>query len=71
MNMDTDAILALPNDEKLELIGLLWDNLSESEVVLPEAVEHEAVLRRDEMLADPTLGLSHDEVWAKIANRNG
>jgi hypothetical protein len=30
-----------------------------------------SVWRRDEMLADPNLGLTHDEVWAKIAQRNG
>ena len=69
--MNTEAILALPAAEKLELIALLWDNLSESECDLPEAVEREAVRRRDEMLADPNLGLTHDEVWAKIAKRNG
>ena len=70
MNMNTEAILALPAAEKLELIGLLWDNLSEVESDLPEAVEQEAVRRRDEMLANPDLGLTHDEVWAKIAKRN-
>ncbi len=70
MNMNTEAILALPAAEKLELIGLLWDNLSEAESDLPEAVEQEAVRRRDEMLANPDLGLTHDEVWAKIAKRN-
>ncbi len=71
MNMDTDAILALPNGEKLELIGLLWENLSESEVDLPEPFEQEASRRREQMRADPNLSLSHDEVWAKIAKRNG
>ena len=30
MNMNTEAILALPAAEKLELIGLLWDNLLDS-----------------------------------------
>ncbi len=71
MIMNTEALLALPTAEKLELIGLLWDNLSESAVNLPEAIEREAVRRRDEMLADPNLGLSHDEVWENIAKRNG
>ncbi len=71
MNMNTEAILALPAAEKLELIGLLWDNLSESDRSLPEAIEREGVRRRGEMLADPNLGLTHDEVWAKIAKRNG
>ncbi len=71
MNVNTEAILALPTAEKLELIGLIWDNLSESESNLPKEVELEAVRRRDEMLADPSLGLTHNEVWAKISKRNG
>ena len=71
MNMNTEAIFALPAAEKLELIGLLWDNLSVSESDLPDAIEREAVRRRDEMLVDPNLGLTHDEVWARIAKRNG
>jgi putative addiction module component (TIGR02574 family) len=71
MTVNTEAILALPTAEKLELIGLIWDNLSESESNLPKEVELEAVRRRDEMLADPNLGLTHDEAWAKIAKRNG
>ena len=71
MNMNTEAILALPAAEKLELIGLLWDNLSASESKLPDAIEREALRRRDEMLVDPNLGLTHDEVWARITKRNG
>ena len=70
MKMNTEAILALPAAEKLELIGLLWDNLSESESDLPDAIEREAVRRRDEMLVDPNVGLTHDEVWSRIAKRN-
>jgi H2-forming N5,N10-methylenetetrahydromethanopterin dehydrogenase-like enzyme len=33
---------------------------------LPEWSIKEAARRRDELLADPKLGLSHDEVWQRI-----
>lgn len=71
MNVNTDAILALPITEKLELMELLWGNLSESDVPVSEWAEREASRRRDEMIADPSLGSSHDETWSKIAKRNG
>lgn len=73
MNVDTNAILALPVADKLQLVELLWDNIGEynKEIPLPKWVDQEALRRREEMLADPTLGNNHQETWAKIANRNG
>lgn len=73
MNVDTNALLALPAADKLQLVELLWDNLAESDeqIPLPEWVGREASRRRDEMLADRTLGKSHQEIWDNIANRNG
>ena len=73
MNIDTNAILALPVADKLQLVELLWDNIGEihEEIPLPQWVDQEALRRRDEMLADPTLEKNHQETWAKIANRDG
>lgn len=73
MDIDTNALLALPAAEKLQIVELLWDNLGESteRLPLPEWVEHEALRRRDEMISDPTLGLDHSQVWKKIKARNG
>lgn len=73
MNIDTQALLALPAAEKLQLVELLWDNLGESsaEIPLPEWVEREALRRREQMLADPNLGTGHAETWARIESRNG
>jgi len=53
MKLNTEAISALPAAEKLELIGLLWDNLSESESDLPDVIEREAVRRRDAGRPEP------------------
>ena len=72
MNVDTEAILALPAAEKIELISLLWDNLETSEagVSIPDWADAEAARRRNEMLADPSLGSTHEETWANIDKRN-
>ena len=73
MKLNTDAILALPIAEKLDLMELLWADLEERDfaIPVPEWAEREAARRCDEMLADPSLGSGHDETWAKIARRNG
>lgn len=40
-------------------------------VPLPEWVNGEALKRREEMIRDPSLGLTHDETWQRIDGRNG
>jgi putative addiction module component (TIGR02574 family) len=73
MSVDTQKLLGLPAEEKLRVIELLWDNLGESTepIPLPDWAIQEGVRRRDEMLANPSLGLSHDEVWNRIDGRKG
>jgi hypothetical protein len=53
MNIDTNALLALPAAEKLRIVELLWDNLGESteNLPLPEWVDLESMRRHDEMIA--------------------
>lgn len=74
MNMNTDAILALPTQDKLALLELLWEDLGRAGSTTPPApewAEKEALRRRDEMLANPDSGLTQEETWAKIDQRNG
>lgn len=72
MSINTDELRALPPDEKLRLVELLWDDLggATTEIPLPDWVDREAAQRREDM-RDPTVGLSHDETWARIERRNG
>ena len=70
MSIDSNELLSLPVDEKLRLVELLWDNLGQSEIPLPEWVSTEVARRREEM-RDPAVGVSHDEVWRRIRSRNG
>jgi len=73
MSIDPNELLALPTDEKLRLVELLWDNLGESAdpIPLPGWVEQEAARRREELTADPSIGISHEETWRRIERRNG
>lgn len=71
MKIDTEALLALPAAEKLRIVELLWDDLrvrSEG-VPVPESADREASRRRDEMLADPALGIDAEETWKRIDAR--
>ncbi len=73
MTVNIDELRSLPAAEKLRLVELLWDDLgaADVEIPLPEWVDEEAGRRREEMLQDPALGMSHDEVWQRIKRRNG
>jgi len=72
MPIDFDQFHALSPVEKLQLVEFLWDDLggTAEEIPLPNWVVETAAQRRAEMLADPSLGLSHEEVWRRIRNRN-
>jgi putative addiction module component (TIGR02574 family) len=72
MSIDLSGLSALPAADKLRIVEMLWDDLGSSSepIPLPEWVDIEAARRRAEM-QDPTVGLTHEEVWRRIENRNG
>ena len=72
MSFDLSALHSLPVSEKLRIVELLWDDLGESAapIPLPDWVDREAARRRDEM-RDPSFGITHEETWRRIDNRNG
>lgn len=67
MAISMEELLSLPAVEKLRIVELLWDDLGQSENVLPLSnwLQEEATRRREEM-RDPKFGLSHAEVWERI-----
>ena len=72
MDVYADAIRNLPVADRLRLVEQIWDDLAEESIPLPEWAMTEASRRRDEMIADPNLGLTHDEAWTRIRDsRNG
>jgi putative addiction module component (TIGR02574 family) len=74
MDLYSDMLRALPPAEKLRLVECIWDDLATNDqpIPLPDWAVSEAARRRDEMLADPKLGVTDGEVWMRIAAaRNG
>jgi putative addiction module component (TIGR02574 family) len=74
MDIYADTIRDLGPAEKLRLVEQIWDDLAAGgmAIPLPDWAVKEATRRRDEMLADPNLGSTHDEVWKRIDDsRNG
>ena len=71
MNIDRTELLALSAKEKLDIIEMLWDDLGSSDrkIPLPDWVDQEAVRRRAELIANPEIGLTHEEVWSRIERR--
>lgn len=72
MSLDMNALHNLPDVEKLRIVEMLWDDLGNSKapIPLPEWVNREVARRKDEM-RNPSVGLSHEETWRRIAHRNG
>ncbi len=68
MDLYSDSIQSLSAVERLKLVEQIWDGLSDEgdTIPLPEWAVTEARRRREEMVADPALGFSHEEVWRKI-----
>ncbi len=74
MDLFTESIQVLTAAEKLRLVERIWDDLAAQQdpFPLPDWALREAARRRDEMIADPHLGMTHGEMWARIASsRNG
>ncbi len=71
MDLYADSIQNLPAAERLRLVEQIWDGLSTepTPIPLPEWAVSEAKRRRDEMIANPELSLSHDEVWNQINDK--
>jgi putative addiction module component (TIGR02574 family) len=72
MSFDLNELHALPAADKLRLVEFLWDDLGNTatQIPLPDWVDREAARRREELRADPSIGLTHEEVWRRIDARN-
>lgn len=62
-----ETLRALPPDEKLAIVTLLWDDLAASSPLrLPDDELAEMNRRRDELLANPESAIDADEVWRRV-----
>jgi putative addiction module component (TIGR02574 family) len=56
-------------EERLELIGRLWDSLENHEIPIPEWQRAEIDRRCEEMKANPEIGIPWEEVKARLMDR--
>jgi len=68
MDLYTESIRCLPLGERLKLVQTIWDDIvsSDEQIPVPPSAIEEAKRRRDEMQVDPSIGMTHDEIWKKI-----
>lgn len=66
LTVERSELEKLSVSERLELIGLLWDSLSETEPVAPEWHRAEVMRRRAAADADPGAGARWHEVRARL-----
>lgn len=73
MAIDFNELRSLPVAEKLRIVELLWDDIGAADgpLPIPEWHKDETERRRDEILKNPDLGLSHGEIWRRIREHHG
>ena len=66
--MDISELQSLPIDQKIEIIGKLWDDVVDSDapIFLSPAVIAEIDRRRAELDADPSIAIDRDEMWRRV-----
>ena len=59
--------------EKLQIVEQLWDDIGSSNEPFPihEWQRSEARRRASELACDPESGLTRDELWKRVDQRNG
>ena len=64
-----EDVVQLPTDERLELIGIIWDSINRGALPVTEA-ELEMLAQCDaEYEADPTAGRPWENVYADLQSR--
>ncbi len=73
MNLNNISIFDLSPPEKLQLVEDIWDDLaaSPSDIPVHEWQKQELERRKANLMNNPALGLSWDEVKQRIQSRYG
>ena len=74
MDIYSESIRDLSPADKLLLVERIWDDLAnaDSPLPLPDWALLEAARRRDELLQNPDIGVTHGDMWKRIdESRNG
>ena len=67
--LDSDELARLSPEERLALIGQLWDSLRDTEVSLPEAQRVELSRRLSSLDQDRTQAVTWEQLRAELARR--
>jgi putative addiction module component (TIGR02574 family) len=68
-SLNSDEIARLSPEERLALIGQLWDSLSDTDVPLPEAQQAELARRLSSPDQDRTQAVPWEQLRAELARR--
>lgn len=68
-NLDSDELARLSPEERLALIGQLWDSLADSEIPLPEAQQAELVRRLSTLDEDRKQAVTWEQLRIELARR--
>ena len=68
-SLNADELARLSPEERLALIGQLWDSLGDSEVPLPEAQKAELARRLSSFDQDRAQAVTWEQLRAELARR--
>jgi putative addiction module component (TIGR02574 family) len=68
-DLNSDELARLSPEERLALIGQLWDSLSDTEVPLPEAQQAELARRLSSLDEDRTQAVTWEQLHAELDRR--
>ncbi len=73
MDVNTDSIFNLSPPEKLQLVEDLWDDLAAdpSEAPIYDWQKEELARRKANLMNNPSVGLSWEEVKRRVRNQYG
>jgi len=68
-NLDSAELARLSPEERLALIGQLWESLSDTEVPLPEAQQAELARRLSSLDQDRPQSVTWEQLRAELVRR--
>lgn len=68
-SLTPDVLARLSPNERLDLIGQLWDSLGDADVPLPEAQKAELARRLSSLDQDRTQAITWEQLRAELARR--
>jgi len=68
-SLSSDELARLSPEERLSLIGELWDSLTDAEIPLPQSQQAELARRLASLNEDRTQSVTWEQLRAELARR--